>query len=516
MSSAATATPTAPSAVQSPASTPSAAASTTTGRFVETAEAHLGRGVELRGLLQALLGSICELLDAERGTIYLVDGAAGRLASVVADLPELERIELDIGQGIAGAVAASGEIVNLADPHADPRFDATFDRRTGFQTRSMLVVPVRDGGAEIIGVLQLLNAASGRFGSNDERRARELAVQTGRVLEQTSLYSDLRRTGPIEGHRPGLAFDFNEVVGESRPMRRVYALVRKASRTDASVLLTGESGTGKELIARAIHVNSPRREGPFVKVDCTTLPESLVENELFGHERGAFTGADRVVPGKIEAADGGTLFIDEIGDLPLASQGKLLRVLQDRSFERLGGTRTLSADVRVICATHRNLVEMVDAGEFREDLFYRVRVVPIGLPTLRERGDDDLLRLVQHFLQKYGRRHARPIRRVTPAAVERLQAHDFPGNIRELENCIESAVVLCEGDVIDAEDLPLAQRGVSARGRRSVLGDPDIPLADVERRHIDMVLAACNGNRSEAARRLGIGRNTLSRKLADS
>lgn len=488
----------------------------TAGRFAQTAEAYLDRGVELRGLLQALLGTICELLRAERGTVYLIDGAAGRLTSVVADLPELERIELDMGQGIAGAVASSGEIVNLENPAGDPRFDGTFDRRTGFVTRSMLVVPVRDSDGEIIGVLQLLNAAGGRFGSDDERRARELAVQTGRVLEQTSLYAGLRRSGPIEEGRPALAFDFNDIVGESRPMRRVYTLVRKAARTNASVLLNGESGTGKELIARAIHVNSPRREGPFVKVDCTTLPEALVENELFGHERGAFTGADRVVPGKIEAADGGTLFIDEIGDLPLASQGKLLRVLQDRSFERLGGTRTLNADVRVICATHRNLVEMVDEGSFREDLFYRVRVVPILLPTLRERGADDLLRLVQHFLEMYGRRHGRPIRRVTPAAIDRLQAHDFPGNIRELENCIESAVVLCEGDVIDAGDLPLARRAVSATDRRRVLGDPNIPLADVERRHIDMVLAACNGNRSEAARRLGIGRNTLARKLAEN
>lgn len=495
-------------------SSPSPSAS---GVFAQTAAEFLDQGTELRGLLDALLRTICELLEAERGTIYLIDGAAGRLASVVADLPELERIELDIGQGIAGSVAAAGKLVNLDNPHADPRFDSTFDRRTGFQTRSMLVVPVRDGAGEVIGVLQLLNAASGAFDEADERRARDLAVQTGRVLEQTSLYADLRRNGPLEGPRPGLAFDFNHIVGESRPMRRVYALVRKAARTDATVLLNGASGTGKELIARAIHVNSPRRDGPFVKVDCTTLPDTLVENELFGHERGAFTGADRSVPGKIEAAHGGTLFIDEIGDLPPASQGKLLRVLQDRSFERLGGTKTLTADVRVICATHRNLVEMVDAGTFREDLFYRVRVVPIGLPTLRERGEDDLLRLVQHFVQKFGGRHGRRITRVTPEALRRLSNHEFPGNIRELENCIESAVVLCEGEIIDAEDLPLAERSsASESGLHQGLGDPDMTLAELERLHIDRVVAACGGNRSEAARKLGIGRNTLSRKLAEA
>jgi Nif-specific regulatory protein len=288
------------------------------------------------------------------------------------------------------------------------------------------------------------------------------------------------------------------------------------------VLINGESGTGKELIARAIHVNSPRRDRPFVKVDCTTLPEALMENELFGHERGAFTGADRTTHGKVEAADGGTLFIDEIGELPLPLQAKLLRVLQDREFERVGGTETIAADIRVICATHRDLAAMIDAGEFREDLYYRIRVVPIRLPPLRERGRQDLLRLVEHFVDRYAKRHKRSIRRVTEAALARLLAHEFPGNIRELENCIESAVVLCEDEQIDADDLPLVTR---ARARRSPtadeplgaraprLGDPEFTLADIEQAHIDAVLAACNGNQSEAARKLGIGRNTLARKL---
>jgi Nif-specific regulatory protein len=213
------------------------------------------------------------------------------------------------------------------------------------------------------------------------------------------------------------------------------------------------------------------------------------------------------------------LFIDEIGELPLAVQGKLLRVLQDHEFERVGGTETIHADIRVICATHRNLPAMIDAGEFREDLYYRVRVVPIVLPPLRERGRQDLLRLVEHFVDRYTKRHRREVRRVTEAALARLLAHDFPGNIRELENCIESAVVLCEGGIIDADDLPLVVRprasirepGPQAFGPR--LGDPDVPLADIEQAHVEAVLAACDGNQSEAARRLGIGRNTLARKL---
>jgi Nif-specific regulatory protein len=506
---------------------------------------YLTRGVELDALLVAIVDTIVDRLAAERGTLYLVDGRTRTLSSVVAHLPELERIRLDFGQGLAGTVAAEGKVLRVSNPAADPRFDPTFDQQTGFQTRSMLVVPLRDSAGGVIGVLQLLNAhgeaqagtqrdasggpGSGRaepktaFDDDDEQAAIALASQAGQVLEATSLYAELRGRGPVELGRedrppPGPSYTFNQIVGESGPMQAVYAVVRKAAGTVASVLINGESGTGKELIARAVHVNSPRRDAPFIKVDCTTLPDALIENELFGHERGAFTGADRTAHGKVEAASGGTLFIDEIGELPLAVQGKLLRVLQDHEFERVGGTQTIHADIRVICATHRNLPAMIDAGEFREDLYYRVRVVPIMLPPLRERGRQDLLRLVEHFVDRYAKRHRREVRRVTEAALARLLAHDFPGNIRELENCIESAVVLCEGGIIDADDLPLVVRRRPSTGGLPGsfgprLGDPDVPLADIEQAHVEAVLAACDGNQSEAARRLGIGRNTLARKL---
>jgi transcriptional regulator with GAF, ATPase, and Fis domain len=480
----------------------------------------LTRGVELDALLVAVVDTLVDRLGAERGTLYLVDGRSRTLSSVVAHLPELERIRLDLGQGIAGTVAAEGRILNVSSPADDPRFDGTFDQRTGFTTRSMLAVPIRDSAGEVIGVLQLLNAERGRFDADDEHRATQLAGQAGQVLEATSLYAELRARGPLElgaepRSQPGPSYTFNQIVGESPAMQAVYAVVRKAAGTAATVLITGESGTGKELIARAVHVNSPRRDKPFVKLDCTTLPEALIENELFGHERGAFTGADRTTHGKVEVASGGTLFIDEIGELPPTLQGKLLRVLQDREFERVGGTETIHADLRVICATHRDLPAMVDAGEFREDLYYRIRVVPIELPPLRARGRADLLRLVEHFVDRYAKRHGRAIRRVTEAALARLLEHHFPGNIRELENCIESAVVLCDQGIIDADDLPLVARG--ARGRKATsgpfVGDPDLSLAEIERAHILAVLRACEGNQSEAARRLGIGRNTLARKL---
>jgi Nif-specific regulatory protein len=264
-------------------------------------------------------------------------------------------------------------------------------------------------------------------------------------------------------------------------------------------------------------MNSPRKAAPFVKVDCTTLPEALMENELFGHEKGAFTGADRTMPGKIEAAQGGTLFIDEIGELPLKLQGKLLRVLQDREFERVGGTKTQSADIRVVCATHRDLASMVREGTFREDLYYRIHVVPIAMPPLRDRGQGDVLRLVAHFVDKFGRRHSRPAVRLTDSATNRLLSHDYPGNIRELEHIIESAVVLCDGDSIHTRDLSLPSKGratTTTTPGAVMVGDPNVTLDHVETEHIRLVLAACNGNQSEAARRLGIGRNTLARKLS--
>ena len=483
----------------------------------------LTRGVELVELLGALVDAVVQQLDAEKGTLYLVDGAARMVVSVVTDVPG--GIRLGIGQGLAGAVAKDGVVVNVGDAASDPRFHPATDQKTGFKTRSVLAVPVKDAGGENIGVLQLLNARAGVFSPAAEAQALLLARQAGSVLERTSLYAELKRRSPLSTDRPGLAFRFNQIVGESEPMRQAYTVVEKAARTDATVLITGESGTGKELFARAIHMNSARRKLPFVKVDCTTLPEALIENELFGHEKGAFTGADKTTAGKFEVAAGGTLFIDEIGELPLKLQGKILRVLQDREFERVGGTKIIAADVRIVCATHRDLPAMIEDGLFREDLYYRIKVVPLPTPPLRERGPADLLRLVGHFVSTFSRRHQRPNVRISEAAIAVLKAHPFPGNIRELEHVIESAVVMCDGEVIEPRDLSLAERKRtttaaptttttpgSSSGARA--GDPDLTLEMLEREHIRLVLEAVKGNQSEAARRLGIGRNTLARKLS--
>jgi Nif-specific regulatory protein len=403
--------------------------------------------------------------------------------------------------------------LNLPSAEGDRRFFREIDRKTGYRTRSVLAAPLRDRDGNVIGVVQVLNAKRGSFTAPDAEYLKRLAAEAALAIENTSLYAIVRPQRRDGGAPLPVRYRYNRIVGESPAMQRVYDLTRRAAATDATVLLRGESGTGKELIARAIHYNSARRDAPFVKVDCTTIPPTLMENELFGHERGAYTGADARARGKVEAADGGTLFVDEIGELPLPLQSKILRLLQDREFERVGGTRTLSADVRVVTATHRDLEAMVGRGQFREDLYYRIKVVQLVLPPLRERGPEDVIRLAEHFLDVYRRKHGKPLLRFGAAARERLVQHRWPGNIRELEHCVESAVVLCEGSEIGAEQLalPLGRRA----GRSDEAEFRIRPLADVEREHILRTIEAAAGNRSRAAEMLGIGRNTLLRKLND-
>jgi len=306
------------------------------------------------------------------------------------------------------------------------------------------------------------------------------------------------------------------LLGESEPMREVARTLDRAARGDATVLLRGESGTGKELAARALHARSARNGGPFVKVQCAALPDTLLESELFGYEKGAFTGAASRKPGRVELARGGTLFLDEIGDVAPAVQVKLLRLLQDRAYERLGGTETVDADVRFAAATHRNLEEMVKAGQFREDLFYRLDVVPIWLPPLRSRpGDVELL--ARHFCKAIAAAAGRPGVALEAAAVKRLSEHPWPGNVRQLQNFVERLIVLSDGPSLSLADV---ERELF---RKSPAG-PSAPAADLslesrrlsaERDALQEALARARGNRSLAARLLGISRRTLYTKLAE-
>jgi len=468
------------------------------------------REVDLERLLQQILSEITGALGADRGTLYLVDRARGELYSRAAQLPELGQIRIKLGQGIAGAVAVTGEAVNARRTAGDSRFFSGIDARTGYRTESVLAVPMKSARGEVLGVVQVLNKRKGAFGPDDEALLAALAAQAAAALEATSLGPELRPFEPGQKAKLPLGYGFNRVVGESSAMKAVYRRVTQAAATSATVLIRGESGTGKELIARAVHVNSKRAQGPFVKVDCAALPTGLVENELFGHEKGAFTGADARAAGKFEVAAGGTVFIDELGELPLGVQGKLLGVLQDRELTRVGGTRPVSVDVRVVAATNRDLEQMVAEGRFRADLYYRIKVVEVALPPLRARGDGDLTRLVRHFVDTFARKHDKRIPGITDGALERLLRHPWPGNVRELENCIESAVVLSDDGPLREAHLSLPQPAPSAQQART----PGVrPLAEVEREAISQALEACGGNQSQAAKALGIGRNTLLRKL---
>ncbi|MEZ0229322.1 MAG: sigma 54-interacting transcriptional regulator [Planctomycetota bacterium] len=482
----------------------------------------LGREVALEDLLQRIGKRIALAMNADRGTLYLVDGGKGEVFSKVPHLAELKgEIRLKLGQGIAGHVAKTGEVVNVPTTTRDKRFFKGVDEKTGYRTESILAAPLRDARGAIIGVVQLLNKKDGPFTIEDEEVLAALAKQAASAVEATTLHAELVRA-PEEAREPvPLADRFNRIVGESEPMRRAYRLTARAAASDATVLIRGESGTGKELIARAVHVNSPRREEPFVKVDCAALPAQLIENELFGHEKGAYTGADSRAEGKFDAAQGGTIFLDELGELPAPVQGKLLRVLQDREFDRVGGTKPVKVDVRVVAATNRDLEKMIAEGTFRADLYYRVKVVEIALPPLRDRGPEDVTRLVRHFTATAAKKHGRAVPTISSQAMARLVAYPWPGNVRELENCLESAVVITEGDELLPEHLPLPTARPSTpgslhppvargHGRQAVR-----TLAEAEKDHILSVLDHVKGNRSEAARLLGIGRNTLQRKLKD-
>ncbi len=473
--------------------------------------------VELDDLLATFATRVAQALGADRATLWLIDGATGEIRSQVATLPELPELRVPQGYGVVGHVASTGELVNIRDATRDPRWSEAIAEKIGYHTTSILTAPIVRRG-QIRGVLQVLNKVDGHFTPRDEEFVRVLAEQIGRAIDYTTL------RGGDDAKGLALRGRFNHVIGTSPAMAAVYEMVVRAAQTDATVLLHGETGTGKGLLARAIHVNSARREAPFVHVDCTTLPAALVESELFGHERGAYTGADSRVIGKVEAANGGTLFLDEVGELPLPLQGKLLRFVQERQFERVGGRDTLTADVRLVAATNRDLS---NSEQFRSDLYFRLRVVEIEIPPLRERGGEDIADLAAHFVDQLSRRYRKGPLRLADSVVPALLAYAWPGNVRELENTIERAVVMTQGTQITLKDLALTPHrttGVMASVSSTaipIIADtvalpPDLSLEEAERRYAKAILERCEGNQSAAARALGISRNKLARLLRGS
>ena len=330
-----------------------------------------------------------------------------------------------------------------------------------------------------------------------------------KALEIRALRDENRQLKEELGRR----YEFDNIIGRSPAMQEIFATIERVAPTRATVLLAGESGVGKDLIARAIHFHSPRRDRPLVKINCTAIPENLMESELFGYEKGAFTGAQNAKPGKFEQADTGTVFLDEIGDVPAAIQVKLLRILQEREFERLGSNVTRHIDVRVIAATNQDLRAALEQGTFREDLYYRLNVVPMNIPSLRERKQD-IPFLANHFIHKLAPDSASRVESITDAAMEKLTAYHWPGNVRELENVIERSLVMCTGTQLDAGDIHLedAPRRREQNGGTGFLPD-GMTLDQYEQELIREALRRADGNKSQAARLLGLTRNALRYRL---
>ncbi len=460
-------------------------------------------------LLEHIAAQAARLVRCERASIFLWDRDRRELVARPAlGLPGNE-LRIPDGAGVVGRAVQSGQVQLVPDVRREPAWSGATDQATGFQTRNLLCVPMKDAAGRCVGALEVMNKA-GPFAPDDVTTLEMLAAQVVGALANVRELEALTRTTHELGMQARLAA---RIIGESTAIQALRATVERVARTDLPVLILGESGTGKDVVARAIHYASARQQHPCVPVNCAAIAESLLESELFGHEKGAFTDAHETRAGKFEAAAGGTLFLDEIGDLSAGGQAKLLRVLEEKVVYRVGGTQAVPVDTRVIAATNRDLADAVRARKFREDLFYRLTVVTIDLPPLRERRDDILV-LAEHFLQQFGRQAGRKALKLTAAARDRLVQHDWPGNVRELRNLIERVAYLCPHDKVEAGDLAFILRPGPAAD-----GNPYAQLALAEatdafqRDHIQAAIERSGGNMSEAAKLLGLHRPNLYRKM---
>jgi Nif-specific regulatory protein len=484
----------------------------------------LNSTLELDEVLDHLVTRAGELVQCEGTSLLLLDSSGTSLVFSVAKGEKgkaLRERRLPLGSGIAGWVAQQGKPVIVRDVHKDARFYPGCDEEIGFDTRSILAAPLTVRG-QIIGVIEAVNSTrTGGFMEDDLSLFTAFAHLAAIALENARLYASVNRER--EHLRDEVARRY-QIVGESSALARVVEMAQAAANSKATVLLLGESGTGKEIFARAINHWSPRAAKPFVAVNCSTLSQELLASELFGHERGAFTGAVRQKPGKVEQAEGGTLFLDEIGDMRPELQTKLLRVLQEHEFERVGGTRTIPVDIRVIAATNCDLEQEVKRGNFREDLYYRLNVVAIRLPLLRERRED-IDALINFFLEKHAKESRKNLKTIAPAAVEALRAYNWPGNVRELDNVIQRGIILSKGERIELSDLPAEITAVAPGplvGGQPVTNEDlkeakrearDRAAAQVEREFLERILAASKGNVTQAAASSGINRTLLQQLL---
>lgn len=459
-------------------------------------------------LLEHIAKQAAALLGCERASIFLWDKDRKELVGRPAlGLPGGE-LRIPEDTGIVGQVVRAGQPAQVDNVQADPSWNPAIDKASGFKTRNLLCVPLTDAAGERLGALEVMNKA-GTFTPRDGDTLSILAGQATTALQTVREHEALVRSHTeLEGQARLAA----RIVGESTAIQALRSTIERVSRTDLPVLVLGESGTGKEVVARAVHYSGPRQSQPFIPVNCAAIAETLLESELFGHEKGAFTDAHTTRAGKFEAANGGTLFLDEVGDLSPGGQAKLLRVLEEKAVYRVGGTVPIPVNTRIVAATNRHLVEHVRAGKFREDLFYRLTVVTVELPPLRERRDDVLV-LAEHFLQQFCREAGRKTLKISAEARKRLQQHEWPGNVRELRNLLERIAHLCPHDKIEADDLAFIIRPAADGVNRYAELTLSDATAAFQRDHIQHAIQRTSGNMGEAARILGLHRPNLYRKM---
>lgn len=477
---------------------------------------------EITGLLEHILLVLEEKLGFSQGSLCLLQGDILVIeASYGLSDEEKARGTYHLGEGITGRVGATGKPAVIRDTARSHGFLNRTGALHGNQSESFLCVPIKHSGA-VIGTLSLSFAplqqsTLDKLANLLEVVANILADAVASVRKQVEERQLLERENDRMRYELGENKGFENIIGHSSAMRSVYLEMAKVARSSANVLLLGESGTGKELLAQAIHYASDRRDGPFVAVNCAALPEGLIESELFGHEKGAFTGAIKRRIGRFEEATAGTLFLDEIGDIPVQTQVKLLRVLQEKVFERVGSQQPIRTEARIIAATSRNLEKMKDDGTFREDLYYRLAVLPIAVPPLRSRKVD-VIPLADFFLAKYNKRYNKNVLRLSTPAINMLMSYHWPGNVRELENMIERAVIVSNSSVINAMDLPPSLQTAAATGTETLLPNQQVDTvgssietltAAFETEIITASLKRTRGNISASAREL----STTIRKL---
>jgi Nif-specific regulatory protein len=471
----------------------------------------LSESLDLRKSLYKVLDILSTSMDMVRGTVTILNPLRNEIGIEVAhgmSRVAMERGKYQVGEGVTGKVIQSGEAFVVPKISQEPLFlDRTATRRIlRDQELSFICVPIKKGD-QVVGTLSVDRPYDETYSLQEGERLLSIiaAMIAQHVinLERIQLEKDqLRRENRRLRDELSRKYQITNIVGTSNKMREVFQMISQVCKSNATALIRGESGTGKELVANAIHYNSQRSKQPFVKVNCVALPANLIESELFGHEKGAFTGAIRQKQGKFELANKGTIFLDEIGSVDMEVQVKLLRVLQEKEFERVGGSHTIKTDIRIIAATSKNLEASVEEGTFRSDLYYRLNVFPIYMPPLRERKTDILL-LADFFLEKYSKENQKDIRRLSTPAIDMLMQYHWPGNVRELENCIERAVLLCEGAVIHSYHLPPTLQTGKESDTIPLLSLEE-SVSSLEREMIIDALKNTQGNMAKAANMLHV------------